>query len=365
MASKSYRKSQLIAFDNAAAGHDGVLSDPAGSIIIKPCKQSEIDFYESTSAHEEILPYIAGYKGRLSLGDTAQAAGAFALPGETSIDEPAKEDTATLPVVNHAWKPSGGGKIQTDLALVLDNIAAGFKKPNILDIKLGARLWDDDAPEEKRVKLDKVAEETTSKSLGFRIAGMKTFQGNETTENKPIAAEGYKVFDKHYGREFDAVTVHRAFEDFFLTQEGTRPIAPIRKVIRRFIRDLTGMVGVLEAEESRMYSASLLFVYEGDAHALRSAFTEEASLIANRDVQKHHQVGNAKLVPSAASATVEAPAEADDEGSIEDERPAFPAIDNVKLIDFAHARWAPGKGSDENVLFGIRNVAQKLQDLVG
>ncbi|KAL9631821.1 MAG: hypothetical protein Q9164_005683 [Protoblastenia rupestris] len=387
MANKSFRKSQLIAFDNVAAGQyvtsphirvplnwltpnhsDGVLSDPSGAMIVKPCKQSEIDFYESTSSHPGILPFIPTYMGRLSLGsDTAQAAGALILPGETTPDELTRKNTAELPVLGHAWEPSNGGKIDTDHAVVLENIAADYKKPNILDVKLGARLWADDAPAEKRAKLDKAAAETTSKPLGFRIAGMKTYQGSGASEGSNVTAHGYRLFDKHYGRSFIAQTVQQGFNEFFRLQEGVQPSGAIRKVINRFIRDLQDIADAIGKEESRMYSASLLFVYEGDASTLDVAFSEEKDLLSS--YHGKHQSGNGTVngngsTNGTSSGTNGISDEADDDDKSEEDQPSFPSIQSLKLIDFAHAEWTPGQGPDENLLHGMRSVIKMLIGMI-
>ena len=312
--------------------------------------------------------------GRLSLApDAAQAAGALILPGEiVPDDELKKEKTATLPFVEHAWAPSNGGRIETDHAVVLENVAAGYKKPNILDVKLGARLWADDAPMEKRVKLDKAAEETTSKPLGFRIAGMKTYQGPKTGgKDDRITADGYRIFDKLYGRSFNAQTVQLGFRDFFRLEGGAmvRPTATIRKVIRRFLVDLQEMADAIGKEESRMYSASLLFVYEGDFTALEHGFAGEVEVLSSIHdkhrtfkVQARTDGTNDEL--DGMSDGVEDAGNDDDNSGVED-GPTFPSIQSVKLIDFAHAQWTPGHGRDENVLHGIRNVIRILSELVG
>lgn len=49
----------------------------------------------------------------------------------------------------------------------------GFTRPCVLDLKLGTRLYDDDATPEKREKMQKNAKGTTSEELGIRISGMK------------------------------------------------------------------------------------------------------------------------------------------------------------------------------------------------
>lgn len=374
---KSFRKSQLIAFDNVAAGHDGVLSDPSGELVIKPCKQTEIDFYESTSAHPHLIAHIPTYFGKVSLGadtNAAQAAGALVLPSETDPEPSVIHGVPGAMVVDNTWAPSNGGRIHTDSAVVLENVAAGFKKPNILDVKLGARLWADDAPMAKRVKLDKVAEETTSKPLGLRIAGMKTYQGALSNGEHNVTPDSYRLYDKMYGRTFTAETIAQGFEEYFQLTEGVKAKGVIRKVIRRFMEDLRAMESVIEKEESRMYSASLLFVYEGDRQALQDAFATEREMIASLDrkvidgddpTTGHSATNDDNLLEgNGTHADVNVDGREDGEGE-GDEEVKFPAIQSLKLIDFAHAEWTPGQGPDENLLHGIKNTTKILTGLAG
>ena len=367
-----------------------MLSDPTGELVIKPCKQSEIDFYESIAAHPDIIAHIPTFFGKISLGadtNAAQATGALILPSATDPEPSVIHGVPGTMVVENAWAPSNGGRIHTDSAVVLENVAAGFKKPNILDVKLGARLWADDAPMAKRVKLDKVAEETTSKPLGLRIAGMKTYQGLPSNGDENVTPDGYQVYGRMYGRGFNAETIARGFEEYFQLTEGVKAKGMTRKVIRRFIEDLRAIESVIEKEESRMYSASLLFVYEGDQQALQDAFVTERDIIAslNRKVSEGDSLmsGNGatndddliKDNGTANSSGLDADVNVDgrdhegesgeEDDDDDDEEVKFPAIQNLKLIDFAHAEWTPGRGPDENVLHGIRNTTKILTSLAG
>ena len=285
-------------------------------------------------------------------------------------------------VVENAWAPSNGGRIHTDSAVVLENVAAGFKKPNILDVKLGARLWADDAPMAKRIKLDKVTEETTSKPLGLRIAGMRTYQGRSSNGQDNVTPDGYRVYDKLYGRTFSAETISQGFEEYFHMTQGVKAKGAIRKVIRRFVEDLRAVERVIEKEESRMYSASLLFVYEGDQQALQDAFATERDIIASLDRKISHANdptsanvttntngvvkgnGTANGNGTEGDVMVDGEEEEAEEGE-ENGEVKFPAIQSVKLIDFAHAEWTPGRGRDENILHGIRNTIKILTSLAG
>ena len=57
--------------------------------------------------------------------------------------------------------------------LVLENLSHRFLKPNILDIKLGTVLYDEDASEEKKARMDKTAKQTTSSETGIRLTGFQ------------------------------------------------------------------------------------------------------------------------------------------------------------------------------------------------
>ena len=368
-------------------GSDGVLSDPSGEIVVKPCKKEEITFYESIPSHPDFAAYIPTFIGSLALSSEPSGALSPAAPilPNTINHQALGPQVVDAVAVERAWAPSDGGKITTDSAIVLDNVASGFKKPNILDVKLGARLWADDAPAAKRERLDKIAAETTSKDLGLRIAGMRIWQGSDAIGQIGIDLDGYKFYDKNYGKRFTPDNVCQGFEEYFCLKRARASNRSIRKVIRRFIQDLAGMQDVLEREESRMYSASLLFVYEGDDLALEAAFQVEKEIMASLDgsstaaqtftngesIACHengvsHTNGIApedEALPLDQSPTSNTTAETEDEDGDDDEESSCPSIQALKLIDFAHAEWTPGKGPDQNLLHGVRNVIRILEDI--
>lgn len=233
-------------------------------------------------------------------------------------------------------------KIVTDKALVLENVSAGFKRPNILDVKLGVRLWADDAAADKKKRFDIVTEETTHKKFGFRIAGMRVWQGPGAS----VDGGGFKIYDKDYGRvTINNDNVAEAFRDFIFTPSAGIDEELGKMVAEAFLVDLERIQKLLEGQESRMYSASLLFVFEGDGEALRLAMEEATASKANG-----HTITNG--------------AEESDDDDLDDEEDiAGPKIYSVKVIDFAHAEWVPGMGPDENSLLGVRSVRAIMKDL--
>ena len=229
---------------------------------------------------------------------------------------------------------------------MLQNITAGFTRPNVLDLKLGAQLWDEGASADKRARLDKVSAQTTSGSLGFRIAGMRAWKGVPAPE-VPAELEpyvevdndaGYWVYNKMYGRKFGAEDVREGFEAYVHAQgEGEREMQRAREVLAFFLGEVKDITRVFEGKESRMYSASILLVYEGDVDAYER--TKE----------------RLRGAP---------PVEGDEAEEEDDEDAILPQLAAVKMIDFAHATWRPGEGADENALRGMRSTAGILKGLL-
>ncbi|KAH7116066.1 inositol polyphosphate kinase-domain-containing protein [Dendryphion nanum] len=328
MPKKQFDPSSLQAFGNAAAGHDGVLSDETGAVVVKPCTQAEIEFYESVTAdHPDIARHLPTFMGQLSLSSDQTAA--------TDAVESGVIQTATGVERLH------GKKLSTELHIVLENITHGFKKPNVLDLKLGAQLWDEASKPEKRARLDEVSRATTSGSLGFRIAGMRTYVGDNAPDVPADLKEyiednkdEFWVYNKMYGRKFNAENVSEGFEAYLLPQAKSKEqLERASEVANYFLGEVQDIQRAFEKKESRMYSASILLVYEGDLDEYHKT----------KKILKDHK-------PS------------DDEDEDEDED--LPKLAAVKMIDFAHATWHPGKGPDENALQGIRSTSSCLESFL-
>ncbi|KAA8652491.1 hypothetical protein EYZ11_005220 [Aspergillus tanneri] len=411
----------FVAFDHAAAGHDGVRCTLSGALIAKPCTPEEVAFYDSCALHPAFREFIPTYIGTLTSADqqqtlalvASQQGGAVTLPDSdpssaTNIPTEASQSNTsshTAPTIAEPevpWVPSDGKKIETGLSIVLENVASGFTRPNVLDVKLGARLWADDAPPAKRAKLDAVSKETTSTSLGFRIAGMKVWtgengendagsktdpydirhEGREGAKGEVIEKDGYRRYDKWYGRSFSEKNVKEGFEAF-LAGAKAGSIDRSKFLSRRLADELRRVQLVLETEESRMYSSSVLIVYEGDPEALENALEEEkkAKERAPEESESEDEGFDLQLQDDGSYRVVELPAGQDgalqqainlnfdpetaqlEDLDEEEDEEAPPKVHDLRLIDFAHANWTPGQGPDENVLMGIRNLIKMFDDL--
>ncbi|CVK94638.1 uncharacterized protein FPRO_10525 [Fusarium proliferatum ET1] len=364
-------RKELRDYNYAVAGHAGTLCTPDGELFIKPCTQSEIDFYQSANRrHPEFADIMPLFMGSLLLTDPTEktideaVAGVISHAGDlktskeeivASVTEQVAHATATQQKEG-AWVPAKDNKIKTDKAVVLDNATFGFKSPNILDVKLGVRLWADDAPQQKKQRFDKISAETTHGSLGFRIAGMRVYRGSEDASE--LDEENYKIYDKDYGRT--TVTQENVVDQFrkFIFNKSAGIDEDLGKAVcAAFIRDLQRVEEILSRHESRMYSSSLLFIFEGDGEALRSAIEENNALI-----DAEAGIGQAARTTK----RVDSGIALDDEDELDEDsdlETSLPQIYSLKLIDFAHAEWTPGQGPDENALTGVRSLLRIFQEM--
>ncbi|KAK4544392.1 hypothetical protein LTR36_004283 [Oleoguttula mirabilis] len=317
--------STLKTFENAAAGHDGVLSDPSGQLFIKPCTQAEVDFYQQTLIdHPGFAELMPAFVGTLSLGAPAQV-----------VDSTAAQEFLQR---NQAQKGPQfpGPKVAAGTAIVLENLEHGFTHPNVLDLKLGSCLYDptSTAPE-KAARLDKVASETTSGSLNFRIAGMKVWNGMS-----------FDIYDKLYGRNFNADNIKDGLATFFAGLSVGLKTDDAAGLLETIEAEVSKARHSLERLESRMYSVSLLIIYEGDSTALDALMGGVPK--TPRVQEKAPTLGEVK--------------QSEEEEEEEEDEP--PAAYRVNMIDFAHATWTPGQGKDENIIAGLKNIETQMDQLI-
>ncbi|KAK3940319.1 inositol polyphosphate kinase-domain-containing protein [Diplogelasinospora grovesii] len=416
------KSKDLMPYSFAVAGHDGTLCDQDGVLFIKPCTQQEIDFYETANKdHQQFADLMPTYMGTLSLNEATEVSSINEqLPAVADhISEEMKEHVirdakaaaaeVVKPKDNIRWQPNKNRKIATSKSVVLENAAYGYSHPNILDAKLGSRLWADDAPLEKRQRFDEISRQTTNGSHGFRIAGMRVYKGSENPEE--LDSQGYKIYDKDYGRlQVTPDNVVDEMRKFIFNSSAGVDEDLGRAVASVFVENLKRVERVLANEESRMYSASLLFTFEGDGEALRAAIEKENAMAsaATSQTEETTEEMNARIAekivdsqPGRTATRVDSGIVLDDEGQmvlataegefkdieavisgqdlrlspteekvlhfdLEDEDSdddEFPKIFSLKLIDFAHAEWTPGQGPDENCLKGVRSLIKIFEEL--
>ncbi|BFZ58771.1 hypothetical protein PYCC9005_005836 [Savitreella phatthalungensis] len=281
-------KPRFVPFGAQVAGHDGVLSDENGLIVIKPCTDQEISWYErclsEAPALADCMPAFMGVL-ELKTPETIasihpDAAGMLVAPPEVQRQAAQQGIEAGEALAAKAAATATEGPVDPDAysppqssherAVVLENLVYGYTKPCILDLKLGRTLTSPDAPKAKQERLAKVAASTTTGSLGVRIAGMRVWRSG--TERG-----GWHQQDRHWGKTLDTTTVYTdgilGFFDSCILPEQKRLIAS------RMLADVQRCIAALQDTDCRIYSPSLLFVYEGDQAALNTAIEDEGRQI--------------------------------------------------------------------------------------
>lgn len=304
-----------------AAGHAGAMQSETGELFYKPTDPAEAGFYQEIAAHHPDLQAITPrFYGTLSVNDEASGVN---LP-----------EGMVLPVGTAA----NGVKKEKDQLIVLKNALYGFAEPCVLDIKLGSQLWDDDAPQEKRDRLDKVSAETTSGTLSLRLAGMNVYDDSAEGEGERI------VYDKNYGRNLKTEDFETGLAKFFPfphtedTKKQKDRVYQAALTIQYFLEKLKYVHEVLSSKEFVMRAGSLLFVYEGKTSAFYQKYDKIAEL---READKKGEVKD------------EEEDEDEDEEALTEED-LTDQMFTLTLIDFAHTRFVPGQGPDQGVLKGIQ-----------
>lgn len=345
------------------------MSDPSGYYFIKPCTKAEYSFYESARCHPDFFSIMPEFHGdvKLTLPDELPAgiSGAISADGELKTDAKEIEKTiaqqvsAVLEQATQApieeWVPGKNRKIKADTNLALKNQAFGFKKPNILDAKLGKQLCGDYAPPAKIAKMQATSDRTTHRTHGFRIAGMRVYHGGD--DESEWDEDGYRVYGKTFGEEtIGSHNIVDGLRSFVFNEKAGIDEELGKAVCAAFIRELEEIERVLETHEIRMFSSSLLFVFEGDGDALLDAIEQN-----NEMVEQHEFREKRSRTPLRMDSGIAMDDDDSDDDEFDDE--GLPPIFNLKLIDFAHATWTPGEKCDENILMGVRSLKKLFTEM--
>lgn len=333
-------------------GHAGVQTTEDGSLLLKPALPREIDFYQRIAAaddHDELSKlrkWIPKFLGVLKLEGQLKDANAVGNAGDGNME--------VVPV-------HGNIAPEDKERLVLENVAYGFVKPCILDVKLGTVLYDKDAPPEKQARMIKTALDTTSGETGVRLTGFQVY-GNDSP--KPI------LTPKSYGKSIKKEQLPDGIEKFFPVSSASYPTTPnpietsesdvsnthpglppiiLHCVLTTLQADLEELKATISNIEMRMVGGSVLIVYEGDwERASKAHSTPSGTAATEEDEDDEVEVEideNGQIV-----------LESIPDEAIEEEEEHQAPLCLLSLIDFAHTRLIDGAGPDEGVLKGLQTM---------
>lgn len=146
--------------------------------------------------------------------------------------------------------------------LVLSDLTACYRRPCVLDVKIGTRTFDESADATKQA--EELAKYPLQAAFGFRLAGWKRW-------NVTGGGGVWEERDKAWGRAVQPHQMLSALEQFVSTASGSTR----RRVLFDWLTQLRQLQTIFERQtDYRFYASSLLLMYEGDEE--RSGATSSA-----------------------------------------------------------------------------------------
>ncbi|KAJ3734479.1 hypothetical protein DFJ43DRAFT_1115317 [Lentinula guzmanii] len=272
--------------------------------------------------------------------------------------------------------------------LVLSNLVDSFKKPNVLDLKLGTVLYDEldqACSENKKARMIKVARETTTGECGLRLTAFqvntslmpvttpriygKSLKKEQLPEGIrrvfPVLGEPIPILvpgaaSPSVGSSSPSDTSTPRFDGFSTTSSPWNtpistsntadsttvsrtdlglPPSILLPILRAIHNSLTHLHSILKDIEIRIIGGSLLVVWEGDQERAQ----EESR-------------------PQTSAASQSLPSEPLPDREKPKRKPSAPY--KIALIDFAHTRFVPGQGPDSGVLLGLETFAGLVEERI-
>lgn len=150
--------------------------------------------------------------------------------------------------------------IQLDFYLLLQDVTVNFRKPCVIDLKMGRQTYEPNAPESKQKR--EHLKYPQQEQFGFRIVGKRIY-----TPSHKDANNGYVFYAKDVGRSLGS---YEGLKDAFVTYFGMDTLD--RSLLSVRLKSLTNILLKLRSlqhwfrdnNDFCFYASSLLLAYEGD-----------------------------------------------------------------------------------------------------
>jgi len=238
-------------FDHQMGGHEGTFQKIDESKIMKQTGKAETAFYEILHTYPSLEVFAPKFYG-------------------------------TKEVEGHKY-------------IVIEDLTQYFKKPCILDVKIGRQSYGEDATPEKIEAMGQKDKNSTTYPLGARITAMKVYNVNSGDYVKKGKKDGQSVTVEGF---------QAALSEYFHNGVTLR-----KNLIPSFLEKVEKVRDWIENQgDVRLYSSSLLFLYDGDE--------------SSEDIRTE-----------------------------------------LRIIDFAHVHKIQDGGKDDGYIFGINNLIKTLRDI--
>lgn len=259
--------------------------------------------------------------------------GSFQTDGATLTKKVTERETKFYEAaLEGAWPtqllPKYYGRVG-DNAIRIENLTHGFRRPCVVDLKIGIQTVESDEKLLKRVKMTTLDALTGSRSEGCRLEGLSMFR---TLDKRNVNLKGSKR--QTHGISADVRVSLQDVLTFFLTDEsGVRTDLALRfqtsieQILKRF-------------EQNNRYlfiGSSILLIYDNDNQSPHMRWA--------RALRKLHTIApHVRLSEDQISGLTRR------------------TLCDVRMIDFAHTGpLPPGQRRDEGYIRGLRSILRALK----
>ncbi|PFH31781.1 inositol polyphosphate kinase [Besnoitia besnoiti] len=228
-------------------------SSEVSSLLSRPSSCAPSSLYAQASSEPAIPAPSSPLASATSASSSASASSSSPASSASlsSSSSSSSASSASSAAASSAVKSERGSTVSGQLRhIVLEDLVYGFKKPCVLDIKMGKRQRKVGAsPEKEKRQLEKSLK-TTSHELGFRLCGCQYY-------NKKTDTLCYR--DKYWGRKLTKEKVPNAIRQWFWN--GSTLYVELIPVLLEKLDMFYSCVAQLK--HYRFWSSSLLLVYDG------------------------------------------------------------------------------------------------------
>ncbi|KAL7646501.1 UNVERIFIED_CONTAM: hypothetical protein RMT77_001751 [Armadillidium vulgare] len=266
--------------------------------------------------------------------------------------------------------------------IMLENLTFKFRYPCVLDLKMGTRQYGDDAPDSKRMSQTMKAANTTTVSLGVRLAGMQVYN----KEKKCFVCK-----NKYFGRQLSEDSFKQTLRQFL--HNGRKFQVETTDDIILKLKELRSIISKLDS--FRFFTSSLLILYDSVESPFKMPRTEKDFERDAANVDRENYLPNERVTIdvsekvlasrdreswiSPSSTLALSPTSNSGSAIVESHssfkknrrkprQPQKPRVD-IRLIDFAHATHSgmgdtiTYKGPDDGILLGLDSLIKIFEDI--